>query len=103
MEEKEFIKDDTYNSHLNEEQKKQVESAEHMIFQQFQDEHECKLKLYICEDNIDNQKQTIARTLGENADEKNHTYLANLEIQQQDLESKYKEQVDKRPNIQNVI
>ena len=61
---------------------------ENMIFQQFSDEHECKLKLYICEDNIDNQKQTIAKSLGENVDESINTNLTNLENQQKELEQK---------------
>lgn len=60
--EKELITDESHGLLLNEDQKRKVEEMERMIFQQFQDEHESKIKLYTCEDNIDSVKQTIARS-----------------------------------------
>lgn len=61
----------------------------------FQEEHEQNIKFYVCEDNIDNVKQTIARNYGE-SDEATKTYLGNLESQKAEMLSKNNELVEKR-------
>lgn len=68
----------------------------------FQEEHEQNIKFYVCEDNIDNVKQTIARNYGE-SDEATKTYLGNLESQKAEMLSKNNELVEKRNLVLTVF
>ena len=74
---------------------------EKLIFKHFQEEHEKKMKLYICEDNIDTIKHQIAQNQGE-VDDSTSNYLSKLEKDQKWLEENYNQLVDRRNFLQNV-
>lgn len=82
-------------------QRKQMQEIEKKILSHFQEEGEMLTKCYIAEDNLENMKQNMAKSLGE-VDEPTKDYMTNLESEKEKLEQECREVEKKRDGILQV-
>lgn len=87
---------------LSKDQRNQMQELEKKILTHFQEEGESLTKYYIAEDNLENMKQNLAKTLGD-VDEATKGYIVNLQNQKETLRLDSKKIEEKRQTLLDVI
>lgn len=75
---------------------------EKKIIQEFQAETEALTRYYAAEDNMDNLKQSIVKSLGK-VDESTKSYLTNLKMMKQQCEEELQRAQEKRETVHREI
>lgn len=81
---------------------KAIQSMEKRIIQEFQVETEALTRYYSAEDNLDNLKQSIIKSLGK-VDESTKSYMTNLKIMKQQREEELQRAQEKRETVRREI
>lgn len=72
-----------------------IQSLEKKIIQEFQSENEALTRFHTAEDNLDNLKQSLVKSLGK-IDENTRSYLSNLKAKMQQFEEQLQRAQEQR-------
>lgn len=78
-----------------------IQNLEKKINQCFQEENECLTRFHAAEDNLDNLKQSLVKSLGK-VDEATKSYLTNLKVRKQQFEEQLQRAQDQREALLRV-
>lgn len=81
---------------------KTIQNMEKKIIQEYQAETEALTRYYAAEDNLDNLKQSIVKSLGK-VDESTKSYLTNLRIMKQQCEEQLQRIQEQRETVKREI
>ena len=89
------------SSKVDDSQVSTIQNLEKKINQCFQEENECLTRFHAAEDNLDNLKQSLVKSLGK-VDEATKSYLTNLKVRKQQFEEQLQRAQDQREALLRV-